>query len=146
VEMAIAVGSCGPDARRAKRSMVIVEDEPLIAMMIGGMAADLGWDVAWIAHNEPAAFDLLGSNAPPSVAVLDIALGRTKSFVLAAACRDRDIPVLFITGYALTQVPDECGDSPVLAKPFSPDDFQTALVRCLDRKRRPETEPASRLQ
>jgi CheY-like chemotaxis protein len=114
-------------------SMVIVEDEPVIALMIEAMATDLGWSVAWTAHNEPSAFDLLESSTP-TIAVLDINLGLTTSFALAAACHDRGIPILFITGYTATKIPDRCGNDPILAKPFSPEDFQIALGRCLAEK------------
>jgi len=40
--------------------------------------------------------------------------------------------VLFTTGYTLVPIPEGCGNCPVLTKPFSPDDFQVAVERCLD--------------
>jgi DNA-binding response OmpR family regulator len=113
------------------RSMLIVEDETLISMLIEDFATELGWSVAGVAHNERAAFKLLDS-ITPTIAVLDINLGSTDSFGVAQLCQERGIPVLFTTGYTLVSIPEGCGTCPVLTKPFSPDDFQAAVERCLD--------------
>jgi len=113
------------------RSMLIVEDEPLIAMLIEDIATELGWSVAGVARTERAAFELLDS-ITPTIAVLDINLGSTDSFGVAQTCQERGIPVLFTTGYTLVPIPEGCGSCPVLTKPFSPDDFPVAVERCLD--------------
>ena len=113
------------------RSMLIVEDEPLIAMLIEDFATEQGWSIAGVARTECAAFELLDS-ITPTIAVLDINLGSTDSFGIAQLCQERGIPVLFTTGHTLVAIPEGCGSCPVLNKPFSPDDFQAAVERCLD--------------
>jgi CheY-like chemotaxis protein len=111
--------------------MLIVEDEPIISMMLERLAGDLGWAIAGTASSESEALALLDGSAP-SVAVLDINLGASStSLSVAALCRARGVPVLFITAYTVAPVPAECGDAPILAKPFSEEDFGAALGRCL---------------
>lgn len=109
------------------QELIIVEDEPLISMMMGDTARELGWLVVGSAHSEADAFRLL-ERCEPSVAILDINLGLTTSLAVASSCRDRGIAVIFVTGYTARGVPLQC-DAPILAKPFSSVD----LERCLSR-------------
>lgn len=44
--------------------IVVIEDEPLVAMMVERMAKDPGWDVEGSAHTEAEAFELLGFCEP----------------------------------------------------------------------------------
>jgi CheY-like chemotaxis protein len=110
------------------KSLIIVEDEPIIAIMIEDLVRELGWTVDGSAHTEANAFGLL-ANCSPKLALLDINLGLTTSLAVAASCRDRHIPIVFMTGYTAKDVPVQCGDAPVLAKPFSPEELERALRR-----------------
>ena len=113
-----------------QHNAILVEDEPLISLMIQDYLADLGWAVDGTAHTEADAFALL-NGCRPELALLDINLGKTTSLAVASACRDMGIAVVFITGYVARDVPYQCGNSPVLPKPFSPADLQVALRRGL---------------
>ena len=113
------------------RSLVIVEDEPLISLMIEDWAAELGWHVEAMAHNEVDALNAL-EKCSPTLAILDINLGSQTSLHVAKVCRDRGIPIVFTTGYTAGDIPLECGDAPVLPKPFSPDELAVALQRGLE--------------
>ena len=110
--------------------LMIVEDEPLIAMMIEEMADEIGWPVGGSLHTEADAFAFLNAHQP-AIAVLDINLGLTTSLGIAAACHDRNIPVVFTTGYTAADVPSQCGNAPVLAKPFSTQELAVAIKRGL---------------
>ncbi|WDR02710.1 response regulator [Devosia algicola] len=112
------------------KGLIIVEDEPLISLMIEDIAHDLGWLVVGSVHTEEDAFRLLGQ-CQPRVALLDINLGLTTSLAVASSCQDRGIPVIFITGYTARDVPSQCGGAPILAKPFSPCDLERSLKRIL---------------
>jgi CheY-like chemotaxis protein len=116
----------------AAQSLIVVEDEPIISIMIEELVQELGWTVDGSAQSEAAAFDLLGT-CSPQLALLDINLGLTTSLAVAASCRDRHIPIVFMTGYTASDIPDQCGDDPVLAKPFSPDALDRALRRALQK-------------
>jgi CheY-like chemotaxis protein len=107
-------------------SIIIVEDQPLIACMLEDLAASLGWEVVATAYSADAALTAL-DHVAPTLAVLDIDLGDSTSLGVAALCDTLNIPVVFVTGYAPGQVPPECGDAPVLSKPFSEEQFADAL-------------------
>jgi CheY-like chemotaxis protein len=76
------------------------------------------------------AFTILAA-CNPKLAILDINLGLTTSLAVASECRERHIPVVFMTGYTAKDVPLQCGDAPVLAKPFSPQELALAMLRAL---------------
>jgi DNA-binding response OmpR family regulator len=108
--------------------LIVIEDEPLIALLLEDVAREAGWQVLGAAASECEAFDLLRSTTP-TAAILDISLGPRNSFAVAAACRDRGVGVVFVTGYGLDEVRHLCGDAPILAKPFTEQELRTALGR-----------------
>ncbi|WP_172122143.1 SOS response-associated peptidase family protein [Devosia sp. 919] len=111
----------------ATAGLMIVEDQPLIAMMIEEMAAGLGWVVDGILYSEADALTFLDANRP-HLALLDTNLGLTTSLQVAAACQERKIPVVFTTGYKAADVLAQCGNAPVLAKPFSTDGTSCTII------------------
>lgn len=113
------------------RSMLIAEDEAWISDLVENFAIELGWSVVGIARTEEMALHML-NEVTPTIAVLDVLLGSTDSFKLAACCQSRGIPVLFIQAGVPVAVPATCSTCPVLNKPLSPVDFQVAIARCLD--------------
>ena len=115
------------------RPMFIVEDEVLLLSVLEDVGAELGWTIAGGARDEGTALRVL-AGIRPSVAVIDINLGLSTGFGVSAACHARAIPVLFVTGFTGEDIPRECGDDPILAKPFSINDFARALDRCVSRQ------------
>ena len=117
----------GPD--QLAKLMIVVEDEPVVSILIEMYAAELGWQVVGTAMTEPAALELL-TRVRPTVAVIDIHLGPAISWAVPTACQARGIAVLFVTGYTAFDLPKEYGNAPVLAKPCSVEEFEQALSRC----------------
>jgi CheY-like chemotaxis protein len=115
---------------QTSKNLIVVEDEPLLAMLIEDIVQDLGWTVDGSAHTEADAFIVL-AGCTPTLALLDINLGLTTSLAIASTCRDRHIPIVFMTGYTARDVPLQCGDAPILTKPFSTDDLQQAIRRAM---------------
>jgi CheY-like chemotaxis protein len=111
-------------------SVLVVEDEPLISIMVEDMLHDMGLRVTGTAQTEQAALDLLRLDRP-SVALLDVNLGASDCLVVANACREAQIPIIFTTGYMINDLPDGCQDTPVLAKPFSPEELEEIVTRVL---------------
>jgi CheY-like chemotaxis protein len=109
--------------------VLIVEDQPLILMMMEEMATDLGWDTASAYTSDDAQKQL--SKIHPALAILDILLGTTDCFAVAEQCRALNIPIVFATGLSAGDIPKECGDAPILIKPFSEDAFARALQRAI---------------
>ncbi|MBZ9938655.1 response regulator [Mesorhizobium sp. BR1-1-16] len=110
--------------------LIIVEDEPIIAMMVEEMAIELGWRVEGLADSEAGAAALLNTSKP-DLALLDIHLGSDSGLRVAEICRGRGVPVVFMTGYPETDIPPRCGDAPILLKPFLPAELGRAAKRSL---------------
>ncbi len=101
-----------------ERRIIIVEDEALIAMDIQAELEAHGFDVAGVAGNLEQAAALL-SHQDLALAVLDISLGRQKSYPFARACLEKGIEVIFMTGDASTPLPHGLQDQRVLVKPVA---------------------------
>ena len=80
------------------KTIIVVEDELLVAMMIEEMLEEVGWRSIGKAQNENEALALL-KLARPDAALLDVNLGSTTSLSVAVACRALNIPVAFVTGF-----------------------------------------------
>ena len=88
----------------AKRRILIVEDEALVAMQLEDMLAELGHEVA----ASCARLDEAGATARTTAcdaAVLDINLSGQKSFPVAEALKSRGVPFFFATGYGVSVLP-----------------------------------------
>ena len=110
--------------------IIIVEDEPLIVMMVEQMVQDLGYRVDGCAGSEADALALLQITSPV-LAILDVKLGSSTSLSIAAACSDRGIPVIFATGLPPSEFSKFSNGVPVLNKPFSFDEFTRVLDQVL---------------
>jgi len=129
--MPLSSGSEQATSDHLGQSMIVVEDEAMVSAMIEMFAVELGWQVVGTAYSEAAALDLI-ERFDPTVAVMDVYLGSANSCRVADACRAQGIAVLFVTGYTAADLPKECGHDPVLPKPFSVQEFEQALYRCLE--------------
>ncbi|MGR3272482.1 response regulator [Thalassococcus profundi] len=116
-----------------RKSVLVLEDEAIVAMDLAAELSDAGWQVLGPAGSIPEAIRLIEIELPDA-AVLDVNLSGTKSFDLAKTLRDRGCSVLFLTGYAKDTIPAHLSDAPVVAKPVDP----AALTRQLAAIGRPE--------
>jgi DNA-binding response OmpR family regulator len=111
---------------------LIVEDEALVAMEIEGMLGLAGHEAVAQADDMNSALAAVGSN-PPDLALVDIHLGRGNSGLdIAAALKERGVPVLFATG----NCPMERGRDLALGclhKPFT-DNMLMAAIRAAEAK------------
>jgi len=107
-------------------TLIIVEDEALIAISIEQMVTELGWTVLGIARDLPRANALLDATRP-DLAILDIQLVGATSIPVAQRCLATGTAVLFTTGYLAADIPPECAGYPVLAKPFSLEQLRACL-------------------
>ncbi|HCB74759.1 MAG TPA: transcriptional regulator [Sphingomonas bacterium] len=105
--------------------ILIVEDEPLIAMMLEDFLDALGKDVAGTAETVSTALEEVAKGGVDA-AILDVNLrGGEKSWPVADALAERGIPFVLATG-GDTLAPAHA-DRPVLAKPFTMDGVEQAL-------------------
>jgi len=111
----------------APHTILIVEDEPLIAMMIEDFLEVLGKSVAGSVDSVDAALALIADGGIDA-AILDVNLrGGEKSFPIADALAAKDIPFVFATGGSHHTVAEEYRDRPTLPKPFTMDGVARAI-------------------
>lgn len=111
-------------------TVLIVEDEVLIAMDLQAMLEDYGWSVIGPAGTTVAALALLEAEKP-QFAVLDINLGNHTSFEVADQLIAHQVPFLFLSGANTDMVPDRFHAHPLLQKPIRFEQVVTALQRTL---------------
>jgi CheY-like chemotaxis protein len=107
--------------------VLIVEDDPIIALDFEDTILGFGVKVVRTAANVARALDLIADRAP-DFALLDVSLTREKSFAIAERLEALKIPFVFITGYgADIRLPTAFADRPRLTKPYSTDALKALL-------------------
>ena len=107
--------------------ILIVEDEPLIAMMAEDMLVACGHGVAGIAATIEEAVIAIDAGGFDAV-LLDIRLGETTSMVVAQYLRTRSIPFLFTTG-GPESISAAYKRVPMLSKPFTLSELEAAIAQ-----------------
>lgn len=110
----------------AKHEVLIVEDEPLVALLLEDMLLDLGHRVARLCGNLAEGLQA-AKDLEVTLAVLDVNLQGQLSFPIADVARERGIAVLFVTGFGNGSMP-ELREATVLAKPYTADQLSSAIV------------------
>ncbi len=121
-----------PVVEAASATILVVDDDALIAMSTVDMLTDLGHTVLE-ANAGPQALDVLRGNQNIDLLVTDYAMpGMTGAELACEAHRIRpDLPVLLVTGYA--DLPDGTViDVPRLAKPYTQQQLAMAVAKLLE--------------
>ncbi len=108
------------------RRILVVEDEPLIAMMLEDFLESLGHSVSAtcesvadaLAESEKGGFDL---------AILDVNLKGENVWPVAERLRERGIPFVIATGGHVDPPPAQFASVPVIEKPYTVDRVTPAL-------------------
>jgi DNA-binding response OmpR family regulator len=106
--------------------VLIVEDEPLIGMMLEEALNDLGCEIVAVTHNVRTAM-AYASEADLDVAVLDVNLNGQASYPVAAILSNRRVPFLFVTGYGPENIESTYRSAPVLEKPVTTSELKKTL-------------------
>lgn len=102
------------------RSILIVEDEMIIAMHLEAVLTEVGARVIGPAASSARALALI-DRQPPTAAILDVRLGTETSEAVARRLSELGVPFLFYTGqFDLRPLQDLWPAAPVLAKPAAP--------------------------
>ena len=104
-------------SKLAGRSILVVEDEPLIAMEIAQVFQNAGAAVTTTTTLKQAL--ILVEHDGLAAAILDHALRDGDSTRLCQRLEERDIPFVIYSGFA--RVDGVCGRGPLIAKPASAD-------------------------
>lgn len=111
-------------------SVLILEDEPLVAFALEDMLVELGSKDVWLATTIEEAFRILAS-LTPDFAVLDVNIRGDRSYGVADELGRRGVPFVFATGYGDAEHPEALMSVPTLTKPYSPDDLSSAYAAAI---------------
>jgi PAS domain S-box-containing protein len=110
------------------KSIVVVEDEPLIGLDIVSTLERAGARVSGPVGTEKEAMELI-ERGHFDAALLDANLHGRSVDVIAATLNRRNVPFLFVTGYGKEGLPDAFKQTVTLPKPFSDRELIDAVVK-----------------
>ena len=112
---------------RMPDDVLIVEDDPIIALDFEDTVLRLGVKTVRVAGSVKRALKMIGERAP-DFALLDIGLIREKSFAIAERLETLGVPFAFATGYSAEDaLPAAFAGKPRLPKPFGADALAAVL-------------------
>jgi two-component sensor histidine kinase/CheY-like chemotaxis protein len=114
----------------AGKRVLVIEDEPMIALDMELMLSEAGCEVAGSAGTIEQARQLV-AEAEYDVAVVDGNLGGEPVDEIAIDLTRRNIPFAFVTGYGRDSLPQGFRDAVVVSKPFSSEQLIGALLLLL---------------
>src|SRR5215831_2898701 len=101
----------------SQHSILLVEDEPLLAMDVETCLTAAGYRVIGPAATTADASRLIGTERV-DLAVLDLNLGTEMAFALPDLLADRQIPFIILTGHSPTTIARHHRNRPFLQKPY----------------------------
>jgi CheY-like chemotaxis protein len=115
------------------RSILIVEDEPLIAMMLEDFLDSLGHRIAGTCESVADALAIV-ERGDFDIAIIDVQLKNgEKVWPVADRLADTGKPFILATGGHVEPPPERHADAPVLAKPYTIDAIEPALAEACAR-------------
>jgi CheY-like chemotaxis protein len=113
-------------SKLAGKRILIVEDEPIVAMCLEDMLQSLGCLIVGPAARLSEGL-ALAADEQVDAAILDVNLGKDRSYPIADLLRARSIPFVFATGYGRTDYAMD-PDAGLLEKPYSADQVRSVLA------------------
>jgi DNA-binding response OmpR family regulator len=124
--------------------ILVVDDEVLIAEMLGDWLIDLGYEVAGPAYSVDRALAVIAQGDPLDGAILDVTLGGGDSYPIAEELRRRRVQFVFVTGH--DALAPQFHGATTLTKPFDFDALKATLAKCCAPSVRPGTPAATPTQ
>jgi CheY-like chemotaxis protein len=109
-----------------KRNILIVEDEPLIAMMLEDFLDSLGHAIVGTCETVQDAMIKVDEGGF-DVAIIDVHLKGEHVWPVADRLTEKGIPFVVATGGHIAPPPPEHENAPVLSKPYTIDSIEPAL-------------------
>jgi CheY-like chemotaxis protein len=111
-------------------TVLIVEDETIVAMLLEDMLEELGCSRVLHAGSIDEAIGLVRERKPDA-AMVDVNLGGVYAYPVAASLAEAGVPFVFTTGYGADGIAAEWAARPVVQKPFSMENLSATLKRAL---------------
>lgn len=117
---------------QSTRAVLIVEDEPIVAMDLVFIIEDLGHRVVGPFRSVRETLERLGDSLP-DLAVLDVNVADGQIFPVADQLMAANIPIVFCSAHlANSELAERYPASTTVIKPYSEQQVQIALRRGLD--------------
>jgi DNA-binding NtrC family response regulator len=108
--------------------VLLIEDEPLVAMMLEEFVYELG-GACVTASTPEAVFEALERQGA-DFAIVDVSLSPNgPDFAIADALADLGVRFVFSSGHSAAELPARHREVPFLSKPYSLDDLARAVSR-----------------
>ncbi|SOE12014.1 response regulator receiver domain-containing protein [Hoeflea halophila] len=117
------------DMTRKSMSVLVVEDESLIAMNLEMILEDLGHSVIGPVMTLRNLEKLLDGDFHADAAILDVNIAGEPIFPYARRLADLGVPLIFASGYGASGIRDDLAHYPVVPKPYT----ELDIARMLDR-------------
>lgn len=111
------------------RRILVVEDEPLVGMMMKKLLSDLGAEPVGPCGSLAEAFSALAHEF--DAAILDVNVGGELIYPFADELARRRAPMVFLTGYESDSIEARFAEAPILTKPIEPTELVEALAGVL---------------
>jgi len=112
------------------RNVLIVEDEPLIAMMLEDFLETLGHSIADTCDSVDQALKRVDGGGF-DFAILDVNLKGQQVWPVASRLRDDGVPFVVATGGHVDPPPSEFRDVPVIDKPYTVERISSVIETAL---------------
>ena len=109
------------------RRVLVVEDEPMIRLLLDDMLTDLGYSMAAEAGRLDEAL-AAANQGEFDLAILDVNLNGEPVTPVVEVLVKRGVPFVFVSGYARRGIPEEHSRIPLLQKPFQAEGLARALA------------------
>ncbi len=116
----------------ASRSILIVEDEPLISMMLEDFLESLGHTVAATCDTVRDALTA-ADRGGFDLAILDVNLKGENVWPVASRLKERGVPFVIASGGHVDPPPQEFESVPLIEKPYTVDRVSPAIEAALAR-------------
>lgn len=113
-------------------SVLIVEDELLVAELLENMLRSLGYNNIQRASEVAQALAMI-SAFKPDFAIVDMNLRGKTAHAVAQKLQNENVSFIVSTGYAAVEF--EWQDCPRITKPYGPDELANAIRQVLNRKK-----------
>jgi CheY-like chemotaxis protein len=115
----------------SRRRILIVEDEPLVSMLIEQIVEETIPAVVVIKSSVAETKKVL--DEPFDFALLDVDVTNGKTYQVAELLGGKKVPFVFVSGSSKEHLPEHLRHVPFIKKPFNPDQIKHAILTADER-------------